>query len=189
MYGFGSYSEFPYSDVTTTAGTIETGVAASSGVAVGAFVANPVFSGVFAAAGTSVVLSTGAPIFSGAFSSSGLAVSSWVGTGVFNSVGSCSGVATASWVGTGIFNSQGFSAGVAVALFISDPRHIVSNDMLELPVDYWLAGNPVVKEVGNTFQGSTGKAGTKKIASGSGLAQLSQNKSTFTVTTNSRGFD
>jgi hypothetical protein len=188
MYGFGSYSEFPYSDVTTGFGSIQTGVFASTGVATVLSTGAPIFSGVYASVGVAVATSTGAPIFSGIFSSVGVAVASWIGTGVFNSVGSSSGVATATWVGTGVHHLIGSSAGLAVVLGIGDNKHIVSNIVLNLPVDFWLAGNPVIKETGRTFKQMSGRASVKQIATSSKLSKLGGGTG-FTTTTNSRGFD
>lgn len=66
---------------------------------------------------------------------------------------------------------------------------LVSTLVLNLPVNCVLIGDQLYERTGKTFERVKGKSGRKTIASGSGVKQLSDSPSSFTVTTNKKGYD
>lgn len=66
-------------------------------------------------------------------------------------------------------------------------QEITSTAIVQLPVDFWLAGEPPFTERFNTFEGGPRRISKKTVAKKSGVSVLA-GKSSFTVTTNARGF-
>jgi hypothetical protein len=66
---------------------------------------------------------------------------------------------------------------------------VVSTQILQLPVDYYMEGLPQYRELGRTFEPGKGEGGEVIIVERGKGGRLSKTVSTFTTKTNNKGYD
>lgn len=68
-------------------------------------------------------------------------------------------------------------------------QDVTDTDILQLPVDYQLAGKvPPIKRFGNTLEVSKGKGGERVVVSSTRSVRLKGDGPSFTVTESGRGY-